>query len=1056
MRGIDAGLESKKAVEVLHAAARPGLAELLSDTGSGVVTLFPDGQEREELFRMKAKIAKDGSVCEGDAVIHPDRGSALNIMDWGWYGTHREKLGTVMGSEFAIRTADGSVNEAKGKVVADVLIGHEKGMLKSTATFYLIDAGGSWDVLLGRPWLRQVRAVEDHAEGTITFPVKDGEVVVRSAKDGASDRPPLLGSVLHVTEVDHDYGLPPVLVAGVVDRAEEVARQVTVGADLDESQRARVVSLIRRHHEAWALSLSEVEESPIGEHSFEVDPEVKLPMRTRIMRMSKDEERAMSEQVNVLLEAGIIEACDPSQVKCVSEVIMTPKKEVYADGELRELVAAGLDSVEDIGCPADFDDGTADQFVGTAVRRAEPVGFVDCVLTSRPSASGWLGRTMGVFMAERVVEVAAAPERRRSYRMVHNYKPLNRAINIGSYIPGEIQTMVARHAGRRWVCVLDQLGAFFACPLAKECRPYTAFFVPSRGFFMYRRMPQGLQGSPATHQVNTATAFHDLINEFMDVWMDDFFFGGDDFEEMLGRLERLLMRAKEFKVRFSPSKTKLFVSKVVVGGHELSIEGMAPDPGKVAAIRAWPKPKSVIQVMGFLGTCGYFRNRIKSYALISGPLYDLTRDIRFDKGKGKGAYRKKLEESEVAGKWGEAQEQAFETLKRLLSSHPVIHAPDHGLDFHVACDASALGFGGHLYQLRDGRLFTLEFASRRTTQAESKRHSFKLELAACKWAMDRFSKTFRPGRVILHTDCSAVMYLLNNDKSNWMNEDWKQCILGNNVVRVVHTKGTDNKVSDGLSRNPSGESGDEVVAEWDTKGVVQDVFWVDGDGGGELRKRFEGDVLEGVVNYLTKLTRSDDDSVVRRADNYYVRGEKLFRRYKSLMDLEVLTAKEGKDMAKMAHATNGHLGADLTWKELERTVTWSSMRKDIRNVCGGCEECRKYGPKMRQALVHVVQRFGPFDAVAFDHLNMPKTTEGCGHLLVAIDIFTKFIWAWKVDGNPCQASTIACINDLAAGYMLPKEIISDNARTIMGDEVQKVFGEHNVPFTQCAPYATDK
>lgn len=138
---------------------------------------------------------------------------------------------------------------------------------------------------------------------------------------------------------------------------------------------------------------------------------------------------------------------------------------------------------------------------------------------------------MGVSLTQKADGAGAG--RSRSYRMVHNYKRLNSAITTGSYLPGKIQSMAARHAGRRWVCVLDQLGVFFACPLAKEVRPYTAFFVPTRGFFQYKRMPQGLQGSPATHQINTATAFHDLINDFLDVWMDVYFFGGNDFDKMI-------------------------------------------------------------------------------------------------------------------------------------------------------------------------------------------------------------------------------------------------------------------------------------------------------------------------------------------------------------------------------------------------------------------------------------------------------------------------------------------------------------------------------------------
>lgn len=128
-----------------------------------------------------------------------------------------------------------------------------------------------------------------------------------------------------------------------------------------------------------------------------------------------------------------------------------------------------------------------------------------------------------------------------------------------------------------------------------------------------------------------------------------------------------------------------------------------------------------------------------------------------------------------------------------------------------------------------------------------------------------------------------------------------------------------------------------------------------------------------------------------------------------------------------------------------------TIRKDVDTVCSACDECRKYGPKLRKVLAHSCQRYNAFESIAADYLSMPETAEGCTKMFVCIDVCTKFTWAWAIIGNPTQETTIACLNDLAQRYRLPYELISDNDTVIMGKDVQQIFPE--ITFTQCAPYS---
>jgi hypothetical protein len=67
-----------------------------------------------------------------------------------------------------------------------------------------------------------------------------------------------------------------------------------------------------------------------------------------------------------------------------------------------------------------------------------------------------------------------------------------------------------------------------------------------------------------------------------------------------------------------------------------------------------------------------------------------------------------LLKKEAKFKWSSQCEEAFLTLKKILTTAPVLAQPDIEKSFDVYCDASSMGIGGVLMQ--DGRL--LAYASR--------------------------------------------------------------------------------------------------------------------------------------------------------------------------------------------------------------------------------------------------------------------------------------------------------------------------------------------------------
>jgi hypothetical protein len=114
-------------------------------------------------------------------------------------------------------------------------------------------------------------------------------------------------------------------------------------------------------------------------------------------------------------------------------------------------------------------------------------------------------------------------------------------------------------------------------------------------------------------------------------------------------------------------------------GHVISVEGIAVDLSKIQEVLEWKSPRSVTQILSFLGLVGYYRRFIPNFSKITKSMT-------------------KLLEKEVKFKWSPQCEEAFLTLKNLLTTAPVLAQPDIEKSFVVYCDASGTGIGCVLIQ----------------------------------------------------------------------------------------------------------------------------------------------------------------------------------------------------------------------------------------------------------------------------------------------------------------------------------------------------------------------
>ena len=187
------------------------------------------------------------------------------------------------------------------------------------------------------------------------------------------------------------------------------------------------------------------------------------------------------------------------------------------------------------------------------------------------------------------------------------------------------------------------------------------------------------------------------------------------------RLTEVLRRLRKAGLKVKPSKCSLFAKEVEYLGHVVSNQGVATDPKKVEAIREWPIPMHPRDLRAFLGTCSYYRRYVPGYAEISRPLTQQT-----------GKY------SSSNLKWTAECQKAFEEMKNILMTAPILSYPDFEVPFILDTDASDVGTGAVLSQLKDNLERVIAYYSKAMTQEEQNYCTTRQELLAIIKAVKHF------------------------------------------------------------------------------------------------------------------------------------------------------------------------------------------------------------------------------------------------------------------------------------------------------------------------------
>jgi hypothetical protein len=234
--------------------------------------------------------------------------------------------------------------------------------------------------------------------------------------------------------------------------------------------------------------------------------------------------------------------------------------------------------------------------------------------------------------------------------------------------------------------------------------------------------------------------FFDMVEHFLEIFMDDFSVYGSSFEEFRHHLTLVLVRCKEKNLVLNWEKCHFMVKQGIVLGHVISHRGIEVDKVKIDLISNLPPPRTVKEVRSFLGHARFYRRFIKDFSKMARPLC-------------------KLLVKETPFIFDEDWKKAFGALKKILTSAPSIKPLSWGATFEIMCDASDYAVGAVLGKRIDKLPHVIYYSSQTLNDAQLNYSTTEKELLEVVFALDKFRSYLLGSKVIVYSDHATLRYL---------------------------------------------------------------------------------------------------------------------------------------------------------------------------------------------------------------------------------------------------------------------------------------------------------
>ena len=377
----------------------------------------------------------------------------------------------------------------------------------------------------------------------------------------------------------------------------------------------------------------------------------------------------------------------------------------------------------------------------------------------------------------------------KTLRLCIDYQQLNRVMIKNRYPLPRIDDFFDQLRGARVYSKIDLRTGYHQLRVRETDIPKTAFRT-RYGHYEFTVMPFGLTNAPAALMDLMHRIFQPYLDQFVVVFVDDILIYSQSEWEHEYHLRIVLQLLRDHPLYEKFSKCEFWLAKVRFLEHVVSASGVSVDPKKVEAVMSWERPKSVFEIRSFLGLAGYYGRFIEDFSRIATPMTRLTR-------------------KEVKFEWDDRYEEAFQELKRRLTSAPILIVPNRGQGYTVYCDASRSGLGCVLMQ--SGRV--VAYGSRQLKNHEQNYPTHYIELAAVVFALKIWRQYLYGEEFEVYSDHKSLKYIFTQRDLNMRQRRWMEFLEDYDFTLHYHP-GKANVVADALSQKSRRALASVASREW--------------------------------------------------------------------------------------------------------------------------------------------------------------------------------------------------------------------------------------------------
>lgn len=581
----------------------------------------------------------------------------------------------------------------------------------------------------------------------------------------------------------------------------------------------------------------------------------------------------------------------------------------------------------------------------------------------------------------------------KRWRVVVDFRKLNEKTIGDAYPLPRIEEILDQLGNSRYFSTLDLASGYHQVPVDPKDREKTAFST-TFGHYEFTRMPFGLKGAPATFQRLMNYVLTGLQGIKCFVYLDDIVIYGKNLSDHNQKLEEVFERLRKYNLKLQPSKCQFLRKEVVYLGHTCSNKGCHPDPKKIECVLHYPIPRNIKQLQSFLGLANYYRKFIPNFSRIAEPLNKLLR------------------KSETYT-WTKQCDEAFNNLKEVLTTPPLLAYPDFSKPFLLTTDASNESLGAVLSQGTVGKDRPIAYASRTLNAAERRYSTIEKELLAIVWAVKNFRCYLLGRKFTVYSDHQPLKGVFNTkDPSSRLIRFHHK--LSEYDYHIEYKPGRKNSNADALSRIPVNGAGILVTTRSQSKNRES---LTEDNPGSNTEKPLSQDQSRGKDSM-----NKGKHKVVKTNDAIQCPGN----------------PSEIKEILNTFHCNplGGHQGVAKTYYRIKKQYRWPNMLKDVAEYIKKCPKCQKnkHSPEGRSPMVLTDTAHKPFDKVYLDIVGpLPVTHSGNKYILTFEDDLTRFMDCYAIPD--CEAGTVAktFYEEIITRYRIPGKVITDQGSNFMSE-----------------------